>query len=245
LTLAYDGTDFFGWQRQVGLPTVQAAVEGKLGRITGEAVSVTAAGRTDAGVHAAGQVVNFRTRGRIPTERVATAMNSLPPYTIVARRVSDVPVGFNARFDAVSRTYRYYLLRAGPSPFLGRYTCPAPRLTDEGLARIRASLGYLVGEHDFTSFCAAQAETRNRVRTVTRADLRELGPLVILTFTADGFLQGMVRAIVGTLLEIAAGKRNVEELGAILAARDRRTAGEAATPQGLFLAHVGYGDAGG
>jgi len=240
--LAYDGTDFFGWQRQVGVPTVQAAVEQKLARMTGEPARVIAAGRTDTGVHAAGQVVNFRTRGRIPIERVATAMNSLPPYTVVARHAAEVSPEFHARFDAVSRTYRYYLLRAGPSPFLARYTCPAPELTDEGVARIRASLGDLLGQHDFTSFCAARAETRNRVRTLRVASVRERGPLLILTFRADGFLQGMVRNLVGTLLEIARGKRQAGEMAAILAARDRRAAGEAAPPQGLFLAHVGYGE---
>src|SRR5439155_1705888 len=120
LVLAYDGTEFHGWQRQPDAPSVQAAVEEKLRRITGEAVSVIAAGRTDAGVHATGQVIQFRTRGRIPTERVAMAMNSLPPYSVVARHAREVGPEFHARFDAVRRTYRYYLLRAGPSPFLAR-----------------------------------------------------------------------------------------------------------------------------
>jgi len=241
VVLAYDGTDFYGWQRQVGVPTVQAAVEEKLERITGEPVRVIAAGRTDTGVHASGQVVNFRTRGSIPADRVAVAMNSRPPYTVVARRVREVPAAFHARFDAVSRTYRYYLLRAGPSPFLGRYSCPAAQLSEEGLERIRAAASELTGRHDFTSFCAAGSETRTRVRTMRAVGVRTRGPLVALTFTADGFLQGMVRNIVGTLLEIARGKRQVGEFAGILAARDRRAAGESAPPQGLFLTHIEYG----
>jgi tRNA pseudouridine38-40 synthase len=240
VTLAYDGTDFCGWQRQKGAPTVQEAIEEKLTRITGERVSAIAAGRTDAGVHATGQVINFRTRGRIPTERVATALNSLPPYTVVARHPQEVPEGFHARYDAVRRTYRYYLLGAGSSPFLGRYTCPAAWLDNEGLARMRAALPVLVGEHDFTSFAVADAETENPVRTVDAASLREKGPLVIVTLAANGFLRGMVRAVVGTLLEIAAGKRTVEEMEIILAARDRRAAGETAPARGLFLARVEY-----
>jgi tRNA pseudouridine38-40 synthase len=240
-TLAYDGTDFCGWQRQKGAPTVQEAIEKKLARITGETVSATAAGRTDAGVHATGQVINFRTRGRIPTERVAAALNSLPPYTVVARHPREVPEAFHARYDAVRRTYRYYLLRARSSPFLGRYTCPAAWLDNEGLDRMRAALPALVGEHDFSSFATA-SETENRVRTVYTAALREKGPLVIVTLAANGFLRGMVRAVVGTLLEIAAGKRDVTEMERILAARDRRAAGETAPARGLFLARVEYSE---
>jgi len=240
LLLAYDGTGFHGWQRQAGVPTVQAAVEEKLARLTDAPVGVVAAGRTDAGVHATGQVVNFRTTGRIPTERVAAAMNSLPPHTIVARHAREVPAEFHARFDAVRRTYRYHLLRAGPSPFLGPYTCPARWLTTAGLARMRAALAALLGRHDFTSFSVAASETRNRVRTLSVAALRERGPLVTLTFSADGFLHGMVRAIVGTLLEIAAEKRSVTAIPAILAACDRRAAGETAPAQGLFLTRVDY-----
>ncbi len=241
LLVAYDGTEFYGWQRQVGVPTVQAALEEKLARVTGERVNAIAAGRTDAGVHATGQVVNFRTGGRIPIDRVATAINSLQPYTLVARHAVEVADEFHARFDAVRRSYRYYLLRSGPSPFLMRYTCPAPDLNAMGLERIRAALPALLGQHDFTSFCAAGSETRTRVRRLERADLKERGPLVMLTFTANGFLHGMVRNMVGTLLEIAAGKRQLEELGPILAARDRRAAGEMAPACGLFLTRVEYG----
>jgi tRNA pseudouridine38-40 synthase len=238
--LAYDGTEFCGWQRQRGATTVQEAVEAKLERITGETVRVVAAGRTDAGVHATGQVINFRTRGRIPTERVAAAMNSIPPFTVVARHAREVPNSFHARYDAVRRTYRYYLLCAGPSPFLSRYTCPAPELTGQGLERMRQALQQLAGRHDFTSFSAADLEARPRVRTLYTASLRQRGPIQVLSFTADGFLRGMVRAIVGTLLEIATGRRRVEDVASILAAQDRRAAGESAPPRGLFLARVEY-----
>jgi len=241
VTLAYDGTEFHGWQRQAGARTLQEAVEEKVARITGAPAAVIAAGRTDAGVHAFGQVVNFRTEGRIPTEQVAAALNSLPPRSVVARHAREVPEAFHARFDAARRTYRYYLLRTGPSPFLDRYTCRVPWLTADGLERMREAMGALLGEHDFTSFSVAASETRNRVRTLSTATLREQGPLVTLTFSANGFLHGMVRAIVGTLLEIAAGKRPPAEMEAILAARDRRAAGETAPARGLFLARVDYG----
>lgn len=241
VVLAYEGTEFNGWQRQAGVPTVQEAVEEKLERVLGHPVRVTAAGRTDAGVHALGQVVNFHTGSRIPTERLAVALNSLPPYSVVARRPREVAESFHARYDAVRRTYRYYLLRAGASPFLRRYTYRVPELAEEGIARMEAALPGLLGTHDFSSFCVGSAETRNRVRTLERAELRRRGPLVVLTFAANAFLQGMVRNLVGTLLEVAAGKREPDSLPAVLAARDRRAAGETAPPQGLFLASVDYG----
>lgn len=239
LILAYDGTAYHGFQRQPNVPTVQEALETKLARITGEPVTVIAAGRTDAGVHATGQVVNFRTSGTIPVERVAPALNGLAPFDIVARHPADVPAEFHARFDARSRTYRYYLWRAGPSPFLARYTHRAV-LPAGATGRIRAALPALLGQHDFTSFCAVGAESGTRERSVTRAELHQRGPLLRLTFSADGFLQNMVRIIVGTLLEVGQGTRQPEEMATILAARNRDAAGDTAPPRGLFLTRVEY-----
>jgi tRNA pseudouridine38-40 synthase len=237
-TLEYDGTDFHGFQVQVGLPTVQAAVEAKLARITGETIRIAAAGRTDAGVHATGQVMSFTTGSTVPTDRLAVALNSLPPYSVVAKDVREAPEGFHARFSATSRSYQYAMLRGTPSPFLRRYTAWTPEL--ERIDRMQAGLQYLIGQHDFTSCCAAGAEVASKVRTVLAARIVERGRLVLFRITADGFLQQMVRTIVGTLLEIERGKREAEEMAAILAARDRRCAGPTAPAQGLCFTRATY-----
>ena len=261
--LQYDGTDFHGFQVQPGLPTVQEAVETKLCRVleaggrggrtpcsggqggAGPApgIRVAAAGRTDAGVHALGQVISFKTEARIPTERLAIALNSLPPYTVIIKEVREVQEGFHARFSATSRSYQYVLLRGAPSPFLRRYATWVPDLRH--VDRMRAALPYMTGQHDFTSFCAAGAEAPTRarvpgVRTVLGARLLERGRLVLFRITADGFLQQMVRTIVGTLLEVERGKREPEEIAAILVGRDRRLAGPTAPAHGLCFTRATY-----
>jgi tRNA pseudouridine38-40 synthase len=242
LTLAYDGTEFHGFQRQPGVPTIQAAIEAKLQRVTGETITVTGAGRTDAGVHATGQVIHFRTAGSIPTDRLAVALNSLPPFAIVAREPRVVPDAFHARFDASGRAYRYLLLDGEPSPFLRRYTHRVAALGD--LGRLSEAARHLVGRHDFASFCAAGAEVAHTVRHVTEVALRRSGAVVVVEIAADGFLHSMVRIVVGTLLEVAAGRREPEEVRAILAARDRTAAGPTAPARGLFLTRVTYPETG-
>jgi tRNA pseudouridine38-40 synthase len=238
VTLQYDGTDFHGFQVQPGLATVQQAVEVKLARILEEPVRVTAAGRTDVGVHASGQVISFRTEARIPTERLAIALNSLPPYTVVVKEVRLAPDSFHARFSATGRSYQYVLLRGTPSPFLRRYATWAPDL--ERVDRMRAAVPYLMGKHDFTSFCAAGAEALHKERTVLGARVLERGRLVLFRITADGFLQQMVRTIVGTLLEVERGKREPEEIAGILEGRDRRLAGPTAPAHGLCFTRAIY-----
>jgi len=236
--LQYDGTDFHGFQVQPGLPTVQAAIEAKLARVLEEPIRVAGAGRTDAGVHASGQVISFRTAARIPTERVAVALNSLPPYSVLVKEVRAVSEDFHARFSATSRSYQYVLLRGAPSPFLRRYATWVPEL--RAVDRMQAAVPYLMGQHDFTSFSAAGAEVSHKVRTVLCARLIERGRLVLFRITADGFLQQMVRTIVGTLLEVERGKREPEEVGRILAGRDRRLAGATAPAHGLCFTRATY-----
>jgi tRNA pseudouridine38-40 synthase len=237
-TLAYDGTEFHGFQVQPGLPTVQEAVEAKLARVTGEKIRIVGAGRTDAGVHATGQVISFTTGARIPTDKVAIALNSLAPQSLMVRDVREEAAGFHARFGATSRSYQYAMLRGDPSPFLRRYAAWTPTL--ERTERMRAGLEELVGRHDFTSFCAAGAETHTRVRTIMSAELIERGRLVLLEITADGFLQQMVRTIVGTLLEVERGALEPEQIAIILAAKDRRQAGPTAPAHGLCFTRATY-----
>jgi tRNA pseudouridine38-40 synthase len=238
-TLAYDGTDFHGFQVQAGLPTVQQAVETKLARVTGETIRIAAAGRTDAGVHATGQVISFTTGARIPTEKLAIALNSLPPHTVVAREVLEAAEGFHARYGATSRSYQFALLRGEASPFLRRYAAWVPEL--RRVDRMEAAVRQIIGRHDFTSFCAAGAEVKSKVRTIYDARLVERGRLLLFEITADGFLQQMVRTIVGTLLEMERGVRDPEEMAEILAARDRRRAGATAPAHGLCFTRATYG----
>ena len=242
LVLEYDGTEFHGFQAQPGRPTVQAAAEAKLSRLMGQPVTVVGAGRTDTGVHASGQVVHWEAAGRIPTERIAVAFNSLEPYTVFGRDAAEVGPEFHARYSAVRRAYRYYWWRDDPSPFLRSCVVPATWLTDEAVRRMQVAVPVLVGEHDFTSFCAVGAETPTRVRTVLEAEITAAGPLVSLRIAANGFLHSMVRIIAGTLAEIGQGRRDPETMADILAARDRRAAAETAPPRGLFLTNVAYRD---
>jgi tRNA pseudouridine38-40 synthase len=241
-TLQYDGTDFHGFQVQPGLPTVQEAVEAKLARVLKSPVRIAAAGRTDAGVHASGQVISFTTDARIPTEKLAVALNSLPPFTVLVKAAQDAPDGFHARFSATSRSYQYVLLRGAPTPFLQRYAVWAPEL--ERVDRMRAALPYLIGRHDFTSFCAVGADAAHKIRTVICAELIVRGRLLLFRITADGFLQQMVRTIVGTLLEVERGKRDPDEIAGILAGCDRRLAGPTAPARGLCFTRATYDEDG-
>jgi len=213
-------------------------MEAKLLRVLNEPLRIVGAGRTDAGVHATGQVISFTTAARIPVERLAVALNSLPPGSVVVKRAEEAPAEFNARFCALSRSYQYAILRGTPSPFLRRYAAWMPDVRQ--MDRLTAALEPLLGRHDFTSFCAAGAEVRSRVRTVLSARWVERGRLLLFRITADGFLQQMVRTIVGTLLEVERGKREPEDVAAILAGRDRRLAGATAPAHGLCLTRVTY-----
>lgn len=244
LVLEYDGTDFHGFQKQPGLRTVQREIEERLSAVCGHRVAVMAAGRTDAGVHATGQVVHFDTTGKIPVERVARAVNSLgrQPWELRIRAAEGAPEGFHARFSALRRTYHYYVSPEPPAPFAARYVAYVPGLAADGVDRMRAALPVLLGEHDFGAFCAAGMRTANTVRTMHAATLARVGPLLRLELTANAFLHSMVRAIAGTLLEIGKGRREPEALREALEARDRSAAGPTAPARGLFLARVEYPD---
>jgi tRNA pseudouridine38-40 synthase len=242
LLLEYDGTRFSGFQRQPGRPTVQAALEEGLSAVCGHAVSVTGAGRTDAGVHALGQVVHFDTTGRIPAERVAEAVNARVDPELVVREAQEAPAGFHARFHAASRTYFYFVTKEQPSPFAAPYVMHERHLAPDALERMQAALPALLGKHDFAAFCAAGIAARTTERTVTEAVLRERWPLLRLELTADAFLHNMVRIIAGVLLEIGRGRRHPEAVRTALESRSREEAAQTAPPQGLFLARVQYPD---
>lgn len=253
LVIAYDGTDFHGWQRQPNLPTVQALLESTLTRLTGgskEPVALHGSGRTDAGVHASHQVANFKTTSSIPCANLLTALNDLLPSAVRVRDIQEVPESFHARYDVRSKTYRYRILLGSICPpFLARYVYHYPYPLDP--RRIAHGAKFLAGEHDFTSFAAAPAHADDdeassgastMVRTIFnwRLILRPRTRLLIYEVRGSGFLHHMVRNIVGTLIEVGRGKLAPEDVVRILATRDRTQAGPTAPPQGLCLVKVEY-----
>ncbi|MGD0900391.1 MAG: tRNA pseudouridine synthase A [Thermoguttaceae bacterium] len=277
LTLGYDGTDFAGWQRQRGRRTLQETLEGVIEKITGQATSVLASGRTDAGVHALGQVVSFETSTRLPVEVLRRALNAELPRSMAVIEAVEVPAGFHATHHVVRKCYRYVIHDGPVRDVFRRQYCwhfAHGRLDAEAMQRAARAL---VGRHDFSSFQTAGADRKTSVRTVF--DLRvergrgegeaeggrrkeeggrrkEEGRLagglarregrgegedfVIVEIEANGFLYNMVRAIVGTLVEVGRGARPEAWPGEVLAAADRRLAGPTAPPEGLFLLWAGY-----
>jgi tRNA pseudouridine38-40 synthase len=235
----YDGTAFNGFQYQPELRTVAGAVESALSRLFDQPVKVTAAGRTDAGVHATGQVISFTAHDAFPTERLALALNSALPADLSARDAARVAGGFSARLSAVERMYTYVVLnRREPSAPMRRWSHHDHRVLD--LERLARAAGDLVGTHDFISFCGVLPEHGGTVRTVHALDVARDGDTLLLQVRGNGFLHRMVRTIAGTLLDVAAGRREADSMPAVLAARDRRAAGPTAPPQGLFLTGVRY-----
>lgn len=239
--LEYDGTNYKGFQVQRQVLTVQMVLEQALEKLTREKIKIIGAGRTDAGVHALGQTINFITDSTIPTERFALALNSCLPRDIRVLTAVQVPHSFHARYSAVWKRYRY-LIRCGTSGgvFWRNYALILSDPVD--VALMQEAAAYLVGTHDFRCFCAGGGEAKTTVRTITQCSLEKTGSGIILEVVADGFLYHMVRNIVGTLLQAGRGQRQPSEMLQILASKDRKQAGPTAPPQGLYLVEVGYPD---
>jgi tRNA pseudouridine38-40 synthase len=240
MTLAYDGTSYRGWQLQRGADTIQGRVESVLSRMAKAPIRVTAAGRTDSGVHAWGQTAHFVLEHPIPVEGILKGANAMLPGDIRVLAVERVEDAFHARFRARSKTYWYFLDRAKvPSPLRSRFTLHYPFPLDrDALDRAAAAL---VGEHDFAGFRASSCNARTTTRHCTHSAFRESGPELVYEVEANGFLHHMVRNLVGTLLQIGRGKRAPESIGDVLRSGDRTEAGPTAPPQGLHLVRVDYG----
>jgi tRNA pseudouridine38-40 synthase len=237
----YDGTNFRGLQFQSEVRTVAGELERVLSALFAEPVKISAAGRTDAGVHASGQVISFRSERVFPAERLALALNGNLPRDVSVRHAAIVPDGFSARFDASARTYEYRIVnRAMPSALDRRFAHHVHRPFDVELAR-RASTA-LLGEHDFVAFCAMLPERGRTVRQLAAIDINRSGDHVVIRITGGGFLHRMVRITVGTLIEIATGRRDPDDIPAIIASKDRKRAGYTAPACGLTLVGVRYGD---
>lgn len=244
-TVAYDGTDLFGWQVQPGLPTVQGSLEQVLAEIEKRPVTVHGSGRTDAGVHALAQVAAATLTNPIPTLNLRRAMNRLLSPAIRVLSVEDVPASFHPRFDATAKTYEYRLVRSEVcSPFERRYVQHHPYPLDWERMALMAPL--LEGEHDFRAFAAADdrdAEGRSKVRTIFQSALEAAGDHVRYRVRGSGFLKHMVRNIVGTLIEAGRGNVSEAQLRELMSPECARKAGPTAPASGLFLVSVEYAGA--
>lgn len=240
LTLAYDGTDWHGWQVQQNAATIQGNLEAALAKVTHETIRVTGASRTDAGVHAQGQACNFYTSSRIPTERIPYALNANLPGSIVVLTASEVELDFHARYQALGKRYVYEITNSPmPAALRRHFSYHVARPLDIGAMQQAANL--LQGRHDFRSFQAAGSSVKETVRNLWRLAVTEPEPgRILIHAEGEGFLYNMVRILVGTLLEVGSGKRLPAEMPAILASRDRSFAGPTVPPQGLCLERVFY-----
>ena len=262
LTVAYDGRAYAGWQVQPDKPTVQGAFEATWQKLTQESVHVTAAGRTDAGVHALGQVVGVSTQTRLSNDDLHRGLNALLPADIAVLNIEDAHERFHATYEAIGKRYRYHIHNArSPSVFDRHYAWHYPHPLDA--AAMHAAGHALVGRHDFSSFESAGSERPDSIRTITELTVTrgehvgeflrnsklavserlpnvQSSDRITIEVAGDGFLYNMVRAIVGTLVEVGRGTRDANWPAQVLAARDRRQAGQTAPPHGLFLVSVDY-----
>jgi tRNA pseudouridine38-40 synthase len=240
LVLEYDGSRYAGWQRQPDQPTIQEAVETALFQLTQEALSVIGAGRTDSGVHAFGQVASFRIERQWTARDWLRGLNARLPEDIAVRSAAIVPDDFHARYAARGKLYEYRILNRGERPALDRaYLWHIHKPLNETAMHRAAS--HLVGAHDFSSFEGTLTDNEDPVCDLRQLSLEKQGDIITIHAYADRFLKHMVRAIVGTLVEVGHGKRTPESLATILAAKDRTAAGRTAPPHGLFLVRVDYG----
>ncbi|MCP8971144.1 tRNA pseudouridine(38-40) synthase TruA [Ectobacillus ponti] len=238
--ISYDGTGFAGYQVQQDQRTVQEEIEKVLKAMhKGEAVRIHGSGRTDASVHAEGQVIHFDSPLNIPPERWPTALNAKLPPDIVVKHAEKVEPNFHSRFDVVSKEYRYHILRTPQrNVFQRHYAYYYPLPLD--LPAMQKAAGHLVGTHDFTAFCSARSEVEDKVRTIYELEIVEEADKLVLRFVGNGFLYNMVRILTGTLLEVGRGKIKPDELPSILEQRDRSRSGDTAPGHGLYLWQVNY-----
>jgi tRNA pseudouridine38-40 synthase len=239
LTLAYDGTRFVGWQRQAEGESIQGLLEDALARFEGARVTVHGAGRTDAGVHALGQTASVQLTCGHDAGTLTRALNAHLPEEVRVLSVEEAALDFHARFNARSKTYRYQIRNTPVAdPFTRAYEWHIPEPLD--VIAMREGAKAVVGTHDFAAFQSAGSETSGTIRTVTRSELSDRGGLLTYEIAGDGFLRHMVRALVGTLVEVGRGWRAPDDIGPLLQGATRDHAGRTAPAQGLFLVRVDY-----
>ena len=239
LTIAYDGTNYCGWQVQPNGITIEEVLNRSLKKLTGEDILVIGASRTDSGVHAMGNVAVFDTDTTIPAEKIAVALNQRLPEDIVVVKSEEVALDFHPRYCDCSKTYEYHIINT-------RIPIPTKRLTNYfvsyplDIEKMKMAAAYLVGEHDFVSFCNVRTDVENTVRTITALDIVTKGNEITIRITGNGFLYNMVRIIVGTLIRVGRGFYEPEKVKEILEAKDRKTAGVTAPAHGLMLMEIQY-----
>ena len=239
LTVAYDGTNYCGWQVQPNGNTIEAELDKAIEALLGEKVHVLGASRTDAGVHALGNVATFDTTARMAAERISFALNTYLPEDIRIRKSEEVPLTWHPRFQDSVKTYEYRIFnQMFPDPTKRLYSMFYYYPLD--VEKMREAARCLVGTHDFSSFCTHQPHVTNRVRTIYALDITEEDGMITIRITGSGFLYNMVRIIAGTLLRIGGGMLAPEQMQEILEAKDRQAAAETARPEGLTLVEIFY-----
>lgn len=239
LVLEYDGTNYYGWQFQPNVPTIQGEIQHALKKIFKQEITVISAGRTDRGVHAKGQVINFKIPRSFPPQQLLLALNSILPRDIRIRKVQEVSDKFHARYSACYKIYRYLIYNGTVlPPWLRNFSWWITSPLD--CEKMRDATSYLVGKYDFSSFQNQGSPSTSPIRKVERIKITKKGFFINILIKADGFLYKMARNITGTLVEVGRNRLSPNDVGDILRARDRRKAGPTAPPQGLYLWRVGY-----
>ena len=239
LTIEYDGKDFNGWQKQPTKLNIQGTIEQAIKQITGEDVELNASGRTDAGVHALGQVANFKTNSQIPIEKFAIAINSKLKRSIVIKKAEEVDERFHSRLSCKKKTYRYIINNSPEGTAIYRnLETHIPQKLD--LSQMKKAIKYFEGEHDFKAFKAGGTSSKSSARTIYKADIYQENEKIFIEITGNGFLYNMVRIIVGTLVEVGLGKIKPEKIIDIIQQGKRENAGKTFPPNGLYLLKVMY-----
>ena len=239
LTIEYDGKPYNGWQKQPNKPNIQGEIERAIYNITKEEVDLIGSGRTDAGVHALGQVANFKTNSNIPIEKLALAINSQLKNSIIIKKAEEVDERFHSRYNAKHKTYRYIINNSpcGTAIYRNLEYCFPIKLD---VAKMQEAAKYFEGEHDFKAFKSSGTSAKNSVRTIYNASVKQKGEKIIIELTGNGFLYNMVRIISGTLLDVGLQKIKPEEIKNIIEEKDRQKAGKTLPAHGLYLVEVKY-----
>lgn len=239
LTIEYDGKPYNGWQKQPNKPNIQGEIERAIYNITKEEVDLIGSGRTDAGVHALGQVANFKTNSNIPIEKLALAINSQLKNSIIIKKAEEVDERFHSRYNAKHKTYRYIINNSpcGTAIYRNLEYCFPIKLD---VSKMQEAAKYFEGEHDFKAFKSSGTSAKNSVRTIYNASVKQEGEKIIIELTGNGFLYNMVRIISGTLLDVGLQKIKPEEIKNIIEEKDRQKAGKTLPAHGLYLVEVKY-----
>ncbi len=239
LTIEYDGKDFNGWQKQPNKLNIQGTIEQAIKSITGEEIELNASGRTDAGVHALGQVANFKTNSQIPIEKFAIAINSKLKRSIVIKKAEEVDEKFHSRLSCKKKTYRYIInnTEEGSAIYRNLETHIQPKLDVE---KMNQAVKYFEGEHDFKAFKASGTSNKSSIRTIYEAKVYKKEDRIYIELTGNGFLYNMVRIIAGTLVDVGIGKIEPEKVAEIIESKKRENAGKTLPPNGLYLLNVIY-----